>query len=147
MPVSQVLLGITMWLAWTVRPGQDGSEQFSPDRAAPLSIVSIRRLMSIGPRLEAKTGTEAAAGVHELVRFNVCNFGDESVTLCAIALKSLSGETLGCELVPSVVIAPGARYPLMAEVTVPVAEGVDIQVDHFAGQRLWVSAHMLPRDR
>jgi hypothetical protein len=80
------------------------------------------------------------------VRFNVYNFGDQSVTLCAIALKSLGGETLTCELVPSLVVRPGARHPLLAEVTAgPVAEAVDIEVEHPLGRRLWVEAQVLPR--
>ena len=146
-PVSPVLLGVTLWLTWTVRPTQNGSERLSPDTAAPILIVSPQRLMSIGSRLEVQTEqTAAAGGAHQLVRFNVYNFGEQSLTLCAIALKSLSGETLSCELVPSLVVRPGTRHPFMAEVTAgPVAEGVDIEVEHLVGQRLWASAQLLPR--
>jgi hypothetical protein len=103
--------------------------------------------MSIWSRLEVKSEQTAAAdGAHQLVRFNVCNFGGKSVTLCAIALKSLNGDTFTCELVPSVVVQAGAHYPLIVEVTVgPVAEAVDIEVEHLVGQRLWVTAQMLPK--
>ncbi len=83
MPVSPVLLGVTVWHAWKVRPTQNGSERLPPNAAARIFIVSPQRLMSIGSRLEVKTEqTAAAAGAHELVRFNVYNFGERSVTLC-----------------------------------------------------------------
>lgn len=145
--VPPVLLAVTMWLTWTVRAEPNDTEHLSANRAARISIVSPQRLQRIGSRLEVKIGQAGATGgAHQLVRFNVFNFGEQSVTVCAIALRSLGGETLTCELVPSLVVGPGARYPLLAEVTTgPVAEAVDIEVEQIAGQRLWVSAQVLPR--
>jgi hypothetical protein len=85
------------------------------------------------------------AGPHQLVRFNVYNFGEHSVTLCAIALRSVGGEMLTCGLVPPLVVRPGARHPLLAEVTAgPVAQAVDMEVEHLVGRRRWVEAQVLP---
>jgi hypothetical protein len=93
MPSAPLLLGITMWLTWTVRPTQSASERLAQDAAAPISIVSYRRLMSIGSRLEVKAEpTQVPMGTHQLVRFNVYNLGEASMTLCAVALKTLNGE-------------------------------------------------------
>jgi hypothetical protein len=146
-PDSPALLGITMWITWTLRPARNRSAPLSANAAPRILMVSPQRLKSIGSRLELEIEqTAATAGPHQLVRFNVYNFGEQSVTLCAIALKSLGGETLTCELVPSLVVRPGARHPLLAEVTAgPVAEAVDVEVEHLVGRRLWVEAHMLPR--
>ena len=137
-----VLLGITMWLTWPVRPAKNNSERLSR-----ISIVSYQRLRDIGSRLGVKNERPAApGGSHQLVRFNVYNFGEQAVSLCAVALKTLAGQTLSCELIPSLVVGPGARYPLLTEITTgPVAEAVDIQVEHALGHRLWVSAQPLPR--
>jgi hypothetical protein len=141
--VPPVLLAITVWLTWTVSSAPDDTERLSANRAARISMVSPHRLMAIGSRLEVKTGQTAA---HQLVRLNVYNFGDESVTLCALALRNLDRETLACELAPALVVRPGARHPLLAEVTAgPVAEGVELEVEHSAGGRQWVSAQLLPR--
>jgi hypothetical protein len=137
---ESVLLGITTWLTWTVPPLESETER--PNR---ISTVSFQRLMSIiSARREAKTAQTSA--VHQLVRFNVYNFGEKSIALCAVALKTLDGDSLSCELVPSVVVRAGARYPLMVEVTEgPVAEAVNIEVEHIVGQRLWVEAPLLPK--
>lgn len=136
---SPVLLAVTTWLTWTIRPTQNDTEWLSR-----ISVVSYDRLRSIGARLEVSE--QSAVDAHQLVRFNVYNFGEQSVTVCALALRSLSGETLTCELAPSLVVRAGARHPLMVEVTTgPVGESVDIEVEHRVGQRLWVSAQLLPR--
>jgi hypothetical protein len=128
-----------MWLTWTVRPAENDRE-----RPSRISAVSYERLRNIGSRLEVSD--QSAVDAHQFVRFNVYNLGEQSVTVCAIALKSLSGERLTCELVPSLVIRPGARHPLMAEVTAgPVAKAADIQVEKVVGRKLWVSAQWLPR--
>jgi hypothetical protein len=142
-----VLLGITTWLTWTVRPVQSGVGQARENAAISLSIVSLQRLMELASRLQGSIeGTAASFGLHQLVRFNVYNFAEEPATVCAVALKTIGGETLRCELVPSVVVQAGARYPFMFEIlTGPVAEGVDMQVEQTSGQRVWVSAHCLPR--
>lgn len=102
--------------------------------------------MNIGPRLEVATERIVPAGrVHQLVRFNICNLGEQPTTAYTIALKDQVGETLSCELVPPVVIASGARYPVVVEVAAgPVAKAVDIEVKHVAGQRFWVSTQLLP---
>jgi hypothetical protein len=93
----------------------------------------------------ATLSREPCGGVHQLVRFNVYNFGEQSATLCAIALTSLSGERLNWELVPRLVVRKEARHPLMFEMTAgPVAQIVDIEVGHVAGPQLWVSPQLLP---
>lgn len=134
-----------MWLTWTIRPVVDGSDVVE-NMSGRISSVSLQRLRELGSRLEANSdGAATDVKVHQLVRFNLYNFGVESVVVRAIALKTPRGENLSCELVPSVVVAAGARYPVMVEVmSGPVAEAADIEVD-LRGRRLWVSARGLPR--
>jgi hypothetical protein len=136
-----------MWITWTLRPTPNHGEPVPANAAPRILIVSPQRLRNIGSRLELESEQTAATDrSHQLVRFNVYNFGEQSLTLCAIALRSLGGETLTCELVPSLVIRAGARHPLLTEVTAgPVAEAVDIEVEYLAGRRRWVEAQVLPR--
>ena len=140
---SPILLALTMWLTWTIRPVVNGSDVVV-NTSGRVSSVSLQRLRELGSRLEADSDRAATDKVHQLVRFNLYNFGEESVIVRAIALKTLRGENLSCELVPSVVVEAGARYPVMVEVTWgPVAEAADIEVD-IRGRRLWISARGLP---
>jgi len=143
---SAVLLAVTTWLTWTVRPAVKGSEQQSAETAA--RIVSPMHLMDIAPRLEVgATGTVPSGRAHQVIRFNVYNFGEQSVTLYAIALETVSGDRLRCEMVPRLVVGPGARYPLTVEVTTGpvVPENVTIDAENLAGQRRWLTAQFLPR--
>jgi hypothetical protein len=144
---SPVLLGITMWVTWTLRPTQNDTAPLAANAAPRISMVSPQRLKRIGSWIEPKSEHhDRARESHHLVRFNVYNFGNESVTLHAIALKTLDGETLTCELVPALVVRSGARHPLLAEVTSgPVAEAVEIEAEPVVGRRLWVDVRVLPR--
>jgi hypothetical protein len=81
---------------------------------------------------------------NERSRFNLLNLGGDPATVCAIALRG-KGEVLRCEVVPSVVVRAGARYPFALEVrTGLVSEAVDIQVENGTAERAWVSASRLP---
>jgi hypothetical protein len=135
-----------MWLTWAIRSVQDGSARVTENAGADLSSVSLHRLKELGSRLDTNSDRSVTdVEVHQLVRFNLYNFGEQSATVSAIALRTLRGETLSCELVPAVVVAAGARYPMMVEAMGgPVAEGADIEVD-VGRRRLWVSAQALPR--
>ena len=135
-----------MWLTWAIRSVQDGSARVTGNTGADLTSVSLQRLGELGLRLETSSDRSVTdVEVHQLVRFNLFNFGEQPVTVIAIALTTLRGETLSCELVPAVVVAAGARYPMMVETMGgPVAEGADFEVD-VGSRRLWVSAQALPR--
>ena len=141
---SPILLALTMWLTWTIRPVQSGGD-VAEHVSGPVCSVSLQRLRELASRLAANSdGVSTDVTVHQLVRFNLYNFGEESVLVRAIALKTLRGESLNCELVPSVVVAAGTRYPVMVEVTRgPVVEAADIEVD-IRGLRFSVSARGLP---
>jgi len=140
---SEILLTVTIWLTWAIRSVQNGSEHANAD--SPISNVSLQRLRELASRIEPNSsGTVTDRHIHQLVRFNVYNFGAQSVTLHAIALKNLHGETLCCELAP-VAVAAGARYPMLFEVMKgPVYEAAEIEVE-VRGRRLWVLARALPR--
>ena len=100
--------------------------------------------MELVPLLDATAEGGADLEVHHLLRFNRLNLGGDPATVCAIALSG-KGEVLRCEVVPSVVVRAGARYPFALEVrTGLVSEDVDIQVDSGTGVRAWVSASCLP---
>ena len=144
MPTPEIFLAITMWLAWTIRSAETSAGE--PDSAATsMSTVSLQRLMELGSRLQEKLEPNAALDAHQLIRFNLYNFGEEPVAVRAVGLTNLQREGLRCELVPSVVVAPGARYPVMIETTKgPVTEAVDVEVD-VRGRRAWVSVQSLPR--
>jgi hypothetical protein len=109
-----------------------------------MSSVSFQRLKELGSRLEP--GAERNVnGSHQLVRFNLYNFGEQPVVVCAIGLPNIRGETLRCEVVPSIVVAAGARYPMIVEVmNGPIQEVAQIAVD-INGQRLWVATQSLPK--
>ena len=82
--------------------------------------------------------------VCQLVRVNICNIGNEPVALHAFALNSAAGETLPCELLPSVTLRPGARHPICAEVVSElVAAAIELDVERADGSRHWVRAQTL----
>ena len=109
-----------------------------------MSNVSFKRLNELGFRLERSAGHNVYER-HQLIRFNLYNFGEQPVVVCAIGLPNIRGETLRCEVVPSLVIAAGARYPMMVEaMNGPVQEVAQIAVD-IDGQRLWVATQSLPK--
>jgi hypothetical protein len=98
-PVAKVLLGLTMWLAWTVRPMVNPEQRLAgtPQETGPIASVSYK-LMGIASRLGPEGGRTASSGhVHQLIRFNVCNFGPQSVTLRAVAVNTTGGDTLSCD--------------------------------------------------
>ena len=139
-----MLFGITKWFTWAVRPIQTEAGQAKQAAVSLPALVSYQRLKELVPLLEA--GAEPGGGreVHHLLRFNLLNLGDGPATVCAIALRG-NREVIRCEVAPSVVVRAGARYPFMLEVrTGFVSEAVDIQVEHGAGERAWVSASCLP---
>ena len=137
-----ILLGMTMWIVWRIRSTEDSG---GIENAPPISPVSIYRLKEIGPRLEAEAGQPASDGrVHQLVRFNLYNFGEGPVNVCAVALTNTRGLTLRCELLPAVAVGPGARYPMMIELADgPVTEAPDVETD-VGGQRAWIGVRNLP---
>jgi hypothetical protein len=144
-----MLLGLTMWLAWTVRPTVNPDHRLAdtPQETGPIANMSYEYLMSIASRLAPESDRAASSGhVHQLIRFNVCNFGPQSVTLRAVAVNTTGGDTLSCELVPPPVVQPGARYPLCLSVTVgPVLpERAEIEAEDVAGRRQWLSPRLLP---
>jgi hypothetical protein len=144
MPASPVLFGITKWLTWAVRPIAIEADQAKDAAVSLLTFVSYQRLMELAPLMEATAARGGGLDVHQLLRFNLLNLGGDPATVCAIALKG-RGEVLRCEVVPSVVVRAGARYPFALEVrTGLVSEDVDIQVDSGTGVRAWVSASCLP---
>ena len=109
-----------------------------------MSSVSLQRLKELGSRLEP-SAERNVNGCHQLVRFNLYNFGEQPVVVCAIGLTNIRGETLRCEVVPSIMVAAGARYPMMVEVmNGPIQEVAQIAVD-MNGQRLWVATQSLPK--
>src|SRR5262249_2454639 len=119
-----ILLAVPMWMTWTIRPIDDAKN------APIIASVSIQRLRELAPRLQSHRDSRIATDLHQLVRFNLLNFGEQPVTVSAIALANLRGETLTCDVIPRVVLGPGARYPMSIEVTKgPVAEAVHVGVD------------------
>jgi hypothetical protein len=133
-----ILLAVPMWLTWTIRP-IDGAKN-----DPIIASVSIQRLRELAPRLQSNRHSTVAVDLHQLVRFNLLNFGEQPVTVTAIALANLRGETLTCDLIPPVVVGPGARYPMSIEVTRgPVTEAVQVGVD-LDGRCHWVPAQSLP---
>jgi hypothetical protein len=138
-----VLLGITKWLTWVVRPLDSSNETESPERH-PLSTVFLERLMELAPRLQERT--PMSGGDHQLVRFNLLNLGSESVTVSAVALRGTAGQILHCEVVPPVVVPADVRYPFMFELRAALGSAdVEVQVEQTSGQRAWVLAPSLPR--
>jgi hypothetical protein len=139
-----VLFGITKWLTWAVRPIRTEAGQAQEAAVSLLAVVSPQRLMELIPLLDATAEGGADVEVHHLLRFNLLNLGGDPATVCAIALRA-KGEVLRCEVVPSVVVRAGARYPFALEVrTGLVSEAVDIQVESGTAGRAWVSASRLP---
>jgi hypothetical protein len=133
-----------MWLTWTIRPDLNASTRVD-NPGVQMSSVSLQRLKELSSRLEVNAEGDATVQLHQLVRFNLYNFGEQSVTVDAIGLQNLRGEPLSCELVPSIVVGTGARHPVMVEVmNGPVAEAAQVAVD-VCGQRTWVRAQYLPR--
>jgi hypothetical protein len=141
---SPVLLAVTMWQTWPlIGP--------SIDRDLTLALVEpCVRLVS--PALPGRMATRFAFGrrhgdarhVYQLVRVNICNIGNEPLALRAFALNSTAGETLPCELVPSVTLRPGSRHPICAEVVSQlVAAAIELDVERADGSRCWVRAQTL----
>jgi hypothetical protein len=140
---SEILLAVTMWLTWAIRPDPNSSD-IDGHGGVQMSSVSLQRLKELSSRFEP-SAERNVSGYHQLVRFNLYNFGERSVVVCAIGLPNTRGETLRCETVPSIVVASGARYPMMVEVmNGPIKELVEIAVD-INGQRLWVATQSLPK--
>ena len=132
--------GVTKWLTWAVRPIRTEGDQAQEAAVSLLAVVSPQRLMELIPLLDATAEGGADVEVHHLLRFNLLNLGGDPATVCAIALRG-KGEVRRCEVVPSVVVRAGARYPFALEVrTGVVSEAVDIQVASSTGERTWVSA-------
>ena len=142
----EMLLAVTMWMAWTVRSAQKmGGTEASENLTEQISIVSPQRLRELGPRLETELERMPPSEVHQVIRFNLYNFGERPITVASVELTSLASHTLPCKLTPSVVIAPGARWPVMVETMKgPVGEVVRVEVD-VRGRRSWVSVQSLPR--
>jgi hypothetical protein len=140
---SEILLAVTMWLTWAIRPDPDSSDVERPV-GDQLSSVSFQRLKELGVRL-APRALRDIDGVHQLVRFNLYNFGEQPVVVCAMELPNVRDEILHCDVVPSIVVAAGARYPMMVEVlNGPIQEVAQIAVD-INGQRVWVETQSLPK--
>jgi len=136
---SEILLAVPLWLTWVIRPEGDSSA------TRAISNVSVQRLRALTSRFQSSRELDADIQVHQLVRFNLLNFGEQSVAVSAITLTSLRGEKLSCDVVPAVVVAAGARYPFVVEVTTgPVSEAVDVEVD-VNGRRISVPTQSLPR--
>jgi hypothetical protein len=141
---SPVVFGITKWLTWPIRPIQTEAGHAKNATVSLPALVSHQRLMELTPFLEALAEPGGGLAVHQLLRFNLLNLGDDPATVCAIALRG-NREVLHCEVAPSVVVRAGARYPFMLEVrTRLVSEAVDIQVERATGERAWFSASCLP---
>jgi hypothetical protein len=137
-----VLLAVPMWMTWTIRPGQDGDANPPTNNAVPIAMVSWARLQELGPRLSIGT-SRSGPHVHELVRFNLYNFGEQSITVCRLCLRSIRGESFECDITPPVAVSAGERYPFLAEVRFgPVAETVQVEVD-VHDRRAWVTAQRL----
>ena len=140
---SEILLAVTMWLTWAIRPDPNSSD-IDGHGGVQMSSVSLQRLKELSSRFEP-SAERNVSGYHQLVRFNLYNFGEQPVVVCAIGLPNTRGETLHCETVPSIVVAAGARYPMMVEVmNGPIKEVAEIAVK-INGQRLWVATHSLPK--
>jgi len=141
--MNDCLLAVTMWLTWTIRP-DPASSDIDRHVGTQMSSVSFQRLKELSTRLAP--GTERTVeGLHQLVRFNLYNFGEQPVIVRAIGLPNIRGETLRCELIPSVAVAAGARYPMMVEVmNGPIQELAQVAIDT-DGQRLWVATQSLPK--
>ena len=132
-----------MWLTWAIRP-DPGSPENDRQVETQMSSVSLQRLKDLGSRLESHLRRQVN-DCHQLVRFNLYNFGEQPVIVCAMELPNIRGETLRCEVVPSIVVGAGVRYPMMVEVTNgPVQEMAHIAVD-INGQRVWVATQSLPK--
>jgi len=114
---SPVLLAVTMWQTWPLT-GPSTDRELTPAPAEPcIRLVSPAGLGRMATRFAFGRATMANRDhVCQLVRVNICNIGNEPVALHAFALNSAAGETLPCELLPSVTLRPGARHPICAEV-------------------------------
>ena len=142
---SPVLLAVTMWQTWPlIGPSID-------QESTPAPVEPCIRL--VWPAVLGRMATRFAFGratisnrdhVYQLVRVNICNIGNQPIALHAFALNSTAGETLPCELVPSVTLRPGARHPICAEVaSALVAAAIELDVERADGSRGWVRAQTL----
>jgi hypothetical protein len=144
MSASPVVFGITKWFTWALRPIPIEADQVVGPAVSLLAVVSYQRLLELAPLMEAAAVSCGSLDIHQLLRFNLLNLGEDPATVCAIALRG-NGAVLGCEIAPSVVVQAGARYPFMFEVTTRlVSEAVDVQVEGGTGEGTWVSASCLP---
>src|SRR5262245_10690575 len=132
-----------MWRTWTIRPTPNGDALSGDDSDVQMSNVTWKRLTELWLRVDADEG-HADGQIHQLVRFNIYNFGELPQTVVALELRNLQGATLTCDLVPSINVAAGARYPMMVEIRGgPVTESAHVAVD-VRGGRVWVHAQTLP---
>ena len=139
---SSVLLAISMWVTWAIPAIQESDATPTPEPDPAITVVTWLRLRELGPRLSAHTA-ESVPGAHQLVRFNLYNFGERSVRVCGLRLRSARGEALDCALTPSVEVNAGARYPVIVEVRRgPVTEAVEVEVAA-TGRRFWVRVQTL----
>ena len=134
-----VLLAVPMWRTWSIHAVEQD------DVPVTISTVAVTRLRQLEPRLHSNSELGTGRDAHQLVRFNILNLSEQPVTITAVALTTVHGERLVCDVVPPILVAPDARYPIVVEVTRgPVNEAVQVEVDT-SGQRLWVPAQFLPQ--
>jgi hypothetical protein len=139
---SPIILAVSMWMAWSIRPLRDAGAS-TAGIEPPLAIPSQARLRELGPRL-SNTGGPSAGPVHQLVRFNLYNVGEQPVVLYGLGLLSIRGEPFECAPATPITVNAGARYPVMVEVQYgPLEEAVRVEVD-VGGQRIRVMARRLP---
>jgi hypothetical protein len=143
---SSEFLAISKWLTWAIRPIEVETAQPQDVTVRSLLTVPLQRLLALGPRLRlAVAEPDGCVAGHLLLRFNLLNLGDGPTTVRAIALRSAAHEILRCEVVPSVVVRAGARYPFMLETMTGLgSEAVDVLVERAPGEHIWVSASCLP---
>jgi hypothetical protein len=142
---SPVLLAVTMWQTWPLI-GPPADRELTPEAVAPcIRLVSPAAVGRIAARFAFGRATMANSDhVHQLVRVNVCNIGNEPIVLHAFALNRTAGATLPCELVPSVTLRPGARHPICAEVVSGlIAAAIELDVERADGSRRWARAQTL----
>ena len=133
-----------MWATWTISRSECESAAPTENIDVPMATVSFERVRELQPRLST-AAVAATRPAHQLVRFNLYNFGEEPVVVCGIALQNVHGDRFECTLLPSITVGAGARYPVVLEVVHgPVTEIVHAEVDD-RGRRFWVTAQTLPR--
>ena len=142
---SPVLLAVTMWQTWPlIGPSTDQESMPAPVKPC-IRLVWPAVLGRMAARFAFGRATMANRDHgYQLVRVNICNIGNEPLALHAFALNTTAGETLPCELVPSVTLRPGARHPICAEVVSElIAAAIELDVERTDGSRRWVRAQTL----